>query len=111
MQCGVNSTHYLAKPEENCKACVSKSPRGHCVTANWPRRTWPSGSLGTPDTLPPANARSKVPDIFDYPLGFPLEAVSMEIYFILAMLPSCWTLEAGNHPRAFAHDIPYAQRT
>lgn len=103
--------HYPAKLEENCKACVTKSPRGHCVTANWPSQAWPSAALGTPGTLPPANARSEVPDIFDYPVGFPLEAVSMEIYLILAMPPSCWTLEACNHPRALEHDIPYAQRT
>lgn len=102
---------YHAKLEENVKACVSKNPRGHCVTANWPSQARPSGALGTPGTLPPANARNKVPDIFDYPVGFPLEAVSMEIYLVLVMLPSCWTLEACNRPRAFAHAIPYAQRT
>lgn len=55
------------------------------------------------------------PVVSDYTLDFPLtehswiislEAVSMEVYFILTTLPSCWTLEACEHPRAFALTIP-----
>lgn len=55
------------------------------------------------------------PVVSDYTMDFPLtehswiislEAVSMEVYFILTTLPSCWTLEACEHPRAFALTIP-----